>query len=129
MKCKVFTDKDGYITGYYQSDEGIDIEITNQFLNFMNCYKLNDNKIILDNEKYEVTVASEEKEKRINEILKELEQTDYVQDEFINSLLGLTNPVTFITDLIALISNVMKDYPSIINERKTLIAELESLLK
>ena len=128
MKYKISTDKDGYIIKIEKDEKGIDIDISSMLLGFLNCYQLNDNKVVLDTEKYQSILNEDEKQSRISEILKELEQTDYVQDEFINSLLSLNNPVTFITDILALMSNVMKEYPSIIAERKSLIAELKTLI-
>lgn len=129
MKCKVFTDKDGYITGYYQNDDGIEIEVTDQFLNYMSCFKLTEGKVILDEEKLQQTIATESKDSRITELERLLADTDYIQDGLISGLLQLKNPVTFITDLIALLTSTLNEYPAIIAQRAEWIAELKNLKK
>lgn len=128
MKYNIKTDDNGYITEIRQDEKGIEIEITEQFLSFMTCYKLSGTNIVLDQEKMNSMIMEEQKENRVAEIINELERTDYVQDEFIDSLLSLNNPVTFITDILALISKMTKDYPQIIAKRKELIVELKSLI-
>ena len=128
MKYKVITDKDGFIQSVEKSDEGMELKLDQDMIMNLDCYKLVEGKIVMDSEKYEQKKADKQKSDRIAEIMNELDDTDYVQDEFINSLLSLNNPVTFIADMISLMNGVMKDYPNIIAKRKSLIAELKTLI-
>lgn len=129
MKYSVITDKDGYITAVQKDDKGIEIVISDQFIRYMSCFKLKDGKVVLDEEKLEQTVADESKENRIAELERLLADTDYIQDGMISGLLQLKNPVTFITDFIALLTSTLTEYPAIIAQRAEWIAELKSLKK
>lgn len=129
MKYSIITDKDGYITAIQKDEKGIDVSITDQFLRYMSCFKLEEGKVILDEEKLQQTIATESKDSRIAELEKLLADTDYIQDGLISGLMQLKNPVTFITDLIALLTSTLTEYPAIIAQRAEWIAELKSLKK
>lgn len=129
MKYSVITDKDGYITAVQKDEKGIEIVISDQFLRYMSCFKLDEGKVILDEEKLQQTIAAESKDNRIAELERMLAETDYIQNGLISGLLQLKNPVTFITDLIALLTSTLTEYPTIIAQRSEWIAELKSLKK
>lgn len=128
-KYEILIDEAGYITGLIQSDKGIEIDIKNIMLDYLSCYKLADNKVVIDSEKYEQEKTERNTNERITILEKNLSDTDYVQDGLISSLLQLKNPVTFITDLIALLSSTLTEYPTIIAQRAEWIAELKQLKK
>ena len=129
MKYSVITDKDGYITAIQKDEKGIEIIISDQFLRYMSCFKLEDGKAELDEEKLQQVMAAESKDNRIAELERLLADTDYIQDGLISGLLQLKNPVTFIADFIALLTSTLTEYPAIISQRAEWIAELKSLKK
>lgn len=129
MRYSITTDKDGYITAIQKDDKGIEITISDQFLRYMSCFKLDEGKVVLDEEKLQQAIAAESKDSRIAELEKLLADTDYIQDGLISGLLQLKNPVTFIADLIALLTSTLTEYPAIISQRAEWIAELKNLKK
>lgn len=129
MLYRITTDAEGFVLSIEQDEKGIEIDPSKLDLDYLNCYKLNENKLVLDEEKYNAVIASETKDRRISELIGLLESTDYVQDGLISGLLQLKNPVTFITDLIALLNSTLTEYPAIIAQRAEWIAELKSLNK
>ena len=129
MLYRITTDAEGFVLSIEQDEKGIEIDPSKLDLDYLNCYKLNENKLVLDEEKYNAIIASENKDRRISELIGLLESTDYVQDGLISGLLQLKNPVTFITDLIALLTSTLTEYPAIIAQRSEWIAELKSLKK
>ena len=129
MLYRITIDAEGFVLSIEQDEKGIEIDPSKLDLDYLNCYKLNENKLVLDEEKYNAVIASENKDRRISELIGLLESTDYVQDGLISGLLQLKNPVTFITDLIALLTSTLTEYPAIIAQRSEWIAELKSLKK
>ena len=129
MKYKCITDEEGYIIKIEKDDKGIDIDLTDQFISFMSCFKLDNGKAVLDEEKLQQTIAAESKDSRIAELERMLAETDYIQDGLISGMLQLKKPVTFIADLIALFTSTLTEYPTILAQRAEWIAELKSLKK
>ena len=129
MLYRITTDAEGFVLSIEQDEKGIEIDPSKLDLDYLNCYKLNENKLVLDEEKYNAIIASENKDRRISELIGLLADTDYIQDGLIIGLLQLKNPVTFITDLIALLTSTLTEYPAIIAQRSEWIAELKSLKK
>lgn len=129
MKYRIETDSAGFITGIFADDKGKEFDISDLKTEFLNCYKVAEGVPVLDNEKYESVLSENEKENRIAELKSELSSTDYIQDGFVTGLMQLKNPVTFIADLISLISDTMTAYPAVMNRRAELINELKQLDK
>ena len=129
MKYKVNIDKDGYIESIFADEKGIEIDISSIKLDYLFCYRLEEGKVVLDENKYNTIISNEAVEARIAELQSLLASTDYIQDGLISGLLQLKNPVTFITDLIALLTGTLTEYPTIIAQRSEWIAELKSLKK
>ena len=129
MLYRITIDAEGFVLSIEQDEKGIEIDPSKLDLDYLNCYKLNENKLVLDEEKYNAVIASENKDRRISELIGLLADTDYIQDGLIIGLLQLKNPVTFITDLIALLTSTLTEYPTIIAQRSEWIAELKSLKK
>lgn len=129
MLFKIQIDNDGYVMSMEKSydGQGIDIDLGGIHLGKIVCYKLVENKLVFDEEKYQSIVAEDERLERIRELTKLLADTDYIQDSFIAGLMGLTNPLTFVSDLISLIASVTKDYKTILQQRTEWINELKYL--
>ena len=132
MKYYLYKNADGFISGFIKSEKefNYDGSLPDDFILSLpeGWYMQNGNDLIKDEGREEIVLTGRSKKKRIEEIMKELETTDYVQDDFIDSIMSLNNPVTFITDILALISKITKDYPQIIAKRKELITEMKTLI-
>lgn len=129
-KYSFFKDKNKYITGYYEnSTKGIEFEITEQFLNYMNCYKVEDNSVIFDEEKYDLVVAEELKEKELTELKNYILDTSDTANDFVEELLLLDNPLTFVSDFVALIKSYRETYKTILAQRKQARQRIKELEK
>lgn len=129
MKYLVNTDKDGYVSGLFQDEKGIEIDLSKIDLAMLFCYKLNDGKLILDEAKKESIIGSRNNEQRIAELRKMLTESDDIMGGMLDGMASLTNPVTFISDFIKLIGDMNSKYADLIAQRKAWREELESLLK
>ena len=129
MKYRVLTDDNSFVTGLIEDEKGI--EIDSQILNavYLSAYQFINDKLVLNEEKYQQMKKTDEDTTRINELERMLAETDYIQDGLISGLLQLKNPLTFVTDLIALLTSTLTEYPAIIAQRAEWIAELKSLKK
>lgn len=133
MKYYLYTNDEGFVSGFVQAEKEFnydgDIPADLSASTPEGWYKLEQNKLIEDTGRKEAVILSRTNENRIAELEKLLSDTDYVQDGLISGLLQLKNPVTFVTDLIALLSSTLTEYPAIIAQRAEWIAELKTLKK
>ena len=129
MKYEFILDENNYIYGFKNSEKGIEFDPSSIEFEYITCYKLVDNKVILDEEKKEWKIATENKEEEINELKNYLLVTSDTANDFVEELLSLDNPVTFISDFIALIKTYRNTYKTILAERKTARDRLKELEK
>lgn len=81
MKYELILDENNYLIGFSHTETEKDIyEINTSEMNldFINCYKLVDNKIIFDKEKYDNLVHKKSKEQEIITLKQELATYDYI---------------------------------------------------
>ena len=81
MLYKLILDENNYLTGFVHTETEEDIYELNASemkLDYLNCYKLVDDEIIFDEEKYSSLVDTKAKEQEIMRLKKELESTDYI---------------------------------------------------
>ena len=130
-RYKVELDSDGYIVSIYvpadESEGEYELDLSTLDVDFLNCYKIIGGVFTLDEDKKQSIISAEQVIERIAELKQKLADTDYIQDGFINGLMGLNKPATFIVDLISLISSTMSDYSAIISQRAEWINELKQL--
>lgn len=133
MKYYLYINDKGYVSGFIRSEKDFnydgdlpeDIVISTP----EGWYKLETGKLLIDAERKEQVISSRAKDVRIEELQKLLADTDYIQDGFINGLLQLKNPLTFVSDLIELITGTMTEYPQVLAQRSEWVAELKTLKK
>ena len=80
MKYKLYLDENNYLTCFAHTGTEEDIyelKPTEMKLDYLNCYKLVDDEIIFDEEKYNSLVDTKAKEDEIARLKKELADTDY----------------------------------------------------
>lgn len=125
---KVELDKDNYLLGFYQDDEGkYDFDPSKMNLDYKTCYKLVDGEFVFDEEKKQAIDEEVEKAYEISGLKEYLISTSDVANEFVEKLFSLTNPLTFVSDLISLMSSYKNTYKTILAERKTARDRLKEL--
>lgn len=80
MKYKLNLDKNNYLISFVHTNTEEDIYELNASemkLDYLNCYKLVDDEIIFDEEKYNTLVDTKAKAEQIAELKKQLADTDY----------------------------------------------------
>ena len=125
---KIKLDKSGYLTGFYEDAKGeVEVLPSDMMLEYINCYKIENGNIVFDEEKYESIVLEEEKALEISELKEYLISTSDVDNDFIEQLFSLTNPLTFVSDLISLMSTYKNTYKTILNKRRQARDRLKEL--
>ena len=135
MKYEIQT-KDDYVSGIIHNGNEKDIYdedfIINTFYkdgHLINCYKLINGEYILDTEKETKEIEQNNKERRLSTLYKYLDETDYITARAFEEVMALNNPVTFITDIIAILVKYATQYKDVIAQRKIVRAEIEELEK
>ena len=133
MLYTVNTDINNYVLSLSHTDhDNIELDITKIDTKYLTAYQLVDNNMVLDEVKKAELIYQEEqktKAERIAELKKYLTETDYITARTVEDIMGLTNPVTFITDTIAILVKYATQYKDIIAQRKIVRAEIEELEK
>ena len=81
MKYKINVDENNYLTSFMHmaNEEDIyELKPTEMKLDYLNCYKLVNDKIIFDEEKYNTLVDTKAKEDEIARLKAELTKYDYI---------------------------------------------------
>ena len=122
-------DKDGFILSIsHTAGDNVSLNLEEMDLNHLNAYQLIDGKAVLNEEKLAELVAEEEereKESEIADLTSQLESSNDNMLGFLEDLGSLTNPLTFISDLISL----AKKYATLIANRKSIREQIEELKK
>ena len=130
MYVVIKTDKDNYVTDYYytnDADGAYDVSMSDVDVGYIGCYQFVDNKFILDNEKYEEEKADDEKQNEIILLKNNLADTDYIFCKELEEITSLSNPLTFVSDIIKILVNYATVYKDVIAQRKAWRARIEEL--
>jgi len=127
MKYEVVTDSNGYCVYIRHTGTKRDyVELNLDDYDFTNgrmaAYKLGKNELIFDNSKWSQInkVSEEENNKREIQTLKDrLLETDYIAAKWLEEIIALDNPLTWIRDIIAINIKYSKEYRDTIRKRKT----------
>ena len=80
MLYKLILDENNYLEGFVHmanEEDVYELNPSEMNLEYLNCYKLVDDKIIFDEEKYNALVDTKTKEDEIARLKQELADTDY----------------------------------------------------
>lgn len=120
MKVSVVVDDEKYIISISSNDEG-EYEIDDDFdFEYLHCYHLVDNKIVLDEDKKAEQINEEKNAEEIFELQNDLNSTDYIMARCFEEIMALNKPLTFIADMIAILVKYSKQYKDVIQQRKNL---------
>lgn len=127
-RYKLEFNEDGYLIGFC-TVLGDDYDYYGQMADFPNACsgwtKFADGKFVEDKEKKEEIIAETTKESEIADLTSQLESSNDDMLGFLEDLGSLTNPLTFISDLISL----AKKYATLIANRKSIREQIEELKK
>lgn len=126
-------DKDGFILSVsHTAGDNVSLNLEEMDLNHLNAYQLIDGKAVLNEEKLAELVAEEEQEAKYEEIY-ELEQnlnsTDYIMARMLEEIMALSNPLTFIADIIKIFASYATKYKDTLANRKKWRERIEELKK
>lgn len=115
-------DDKGYILSIGQTGhDSMDIDISKLDLNYLNAYKVVNSEVILDEARKAELIAEEIRRNasaEINDLKQKLSETDYIFAQEVEEISSLSNPVTFISDLIKILVSYSTKYKDIISNRK-----------
>ena len=120
-------DKDNYILSIsHTQNDNVELDLSTLDLKYLNAYKYENSEVILDEEKKAELIAEEEaraKAEEVQTLTEELHSSDEDMLAFLEDLGSLNNPLTFISDLIAL----AKKYATLIATRKSIREQIAAL--
>ena len=127
MKCFIIFDDDNYIVSVKSASDGVyDLPDDIDF-NYLNCYYLSDGKFLFDENKKALVDDDDSKRVEIEDLKKKLNETDYIFAQELEEITGLNNPLTFITDCIAILIKYSQIYKEAITNRKKWRARIKEL--
>lgn len=133
MRYTIYLDQRGYVTNITQTGRDF-VELNLEDYDFSNgrmrAYRLGHNRLIFDEAEWK-RIQDEEQhkadEKEISELEQKLSETDYIFAKYCEELLGLNNPLTWVSDVIKLNVKYMKQYSEVIKNRKAWRERIEEL--
>lgn len=135
MKYEVITDREGYCviirhTGTKRDIVELDLSQYDFSNGRMHAYKLGKDELIFDNSKWAYITGIEEKEniKKEIELLKQrLAETDYIAAKWLEEIISLNNPLTWIADVIKINIKYSTEYRDAIFRRKAWRKRIQEL--
>lgn len=135
MKYFVTVDARGYVvsivhTGTIKDFADLNLEDYDITDGRIRAYKLGKNRLIFDEQEYQNILNDRQKaqdEAEIEGLEQKLNETDYIMARYTEELLGLNNPLTWITDVIKLNVKYTKQYAEAIANRKKWRERIEEL--
>lgn len=115
--------------GPYDNSE-LDLETLD--VKHINAYRFIDNQAVLDQEKLNAMIAEEErigKALEIEELEKNLNSTDYIVARAFEDVMALTNPLTWVADVIKIMIKYSTQYAETLANRKIWRERIEELRK
>lgn len=127
----VNVDSNGYVLSIsHTANDNIELDLDKLNLKYLNAYKLVDGKLYLDEEVYNILVAEEEqreKDEEIADLESKLNRTDYIMAEMTEEFLSLSNPLTFVADVIKILADYKSRYKDVLSNRKAWRERIEEL--
>lgn len=129
MLYTVNKDENNFILSVsHTANDDTELDLDKMDLKYLNAYKMTESGAVLDEVKKALIIADEEaqeKAQHIMELWEELHSTDEDLFSFVEDIFTLKNPLTFITDLISL----MTKYATLVAQRQAIRKEIGDLQK
>ena len=135
MKYFVSVDNRGYVLSIVHTGtikDYVELNLDEYDLSKKRAYKLGKNKLIFDSEEWKRISDENEKKQDFKEIdtLKSfLYETDYIISRAFEEVLALTNPITWVADVIKINIKYTKQYKEALAERVKARTRIEELQK
>ena len=131
MLYTVNLDNDNFVLSVaHTPNDNVEINNLEDNKQYLHCCRLIGNLLVIDRDKkaaYEAKIKKEETEKRKAELHSLLNESDYIIARTFEQVMSCTNPLTFITDIIAIITKFSAQYGEVIANRQTWRDELEAM--
>ena len=135
MKYQVITDNDNYVqiirhTGTIKDFVELDLDDYDLSNNRLHAYKLGKDELIFDQERYQEILDEIQHKEDLKEIatLKSfLYETDYITSRCFEEIMALSNPLTWVADVIKITAKYSKQYKDTLAERVRARARIEEL--
>lgn len=126
MKYEVITDPQGYLlilrhTGTAKDFVELNLEDYDLSEDRLFAYKLGKNELIFDQSKYDEILDKKRRisnNKEISELKKRLQETDYIMSKWVEEIISLDSPLTWISDVIKINVRYLREYKEILKNRK-----------
>ena len=126
MKYEVITDREGYCviirhTGTKLDYVELDLDKYDLTDGRINAYKLGKNELIFDKSKWNSMKAKENviaNKESVATLKERLAETDYIAAKWLEEIISLDNPLTWIRDVISINIKYSKEYHDTIRKRK-----------
>ena len=132
----VQTDEDGYVvaisqTGNWQLDT-VELNLSNYNLTgkFISTYRLVNGTLIQDPIKLAAVIAEQTQvanNRRIKYLKELLAQSDYISSKWMEEIVSLNNPLTWVADVIKINIKYTKEYSQLLKNRKAWRQEIQEL--
>ena len=130
-KYKMILDENGYIKGFYTVEE--DYDFIGQMSEFPEACdgwtKCVNGELAVDEEKKQEILENIAKNTEISELEQNLNSTDYIMARMLEEIMALSNPLTFIADIIKIFASYAAKYKDTLANRKKWRERIEELKK
>lgn len=136
MRYSVSLDKEGYVQNIYRTGnprlDVVDLDLSLYDLSGLriHAYKLNKNELVFDEERYKLLIGKEEtkaNEKEVKTLKEKLNESDYIVARAFEEVMSLTNPLTWVADVIKIMVKYSSKYKEVISNRKIWRERIEEL--
>lgn len=123
MKYNVTTDVRGYVLNIVHTGtikDYVELNLDDYDLAKKRAYKLGKNKLIFDQKEWERISSEKEKKadfKEVDELKSFLYETDYITSRAFEEILALTNPLTWVADVIKINIKYTREYAQTLTQR------------
>lgn len=135
MKYFVSVDSRGYVLSIVHTGtikDYVELNLDEYDLTKKRAYKLGKNKLILDEEEWKRISDEAEKTKdfkEVDELKSFLYETDYITSRAFEEILSLTNPLTWVADVIKINIKYTKQYAEALKNRVIARNRIEEIYK
>ena len=133
MLYTVNLDKDNFILSLsHTANDDVDLDLDQMDLVHIGAYQLIDGIAVLNQDKLAELIDEEEQESKDAEIFdlqEKLNQTDYIVSRAFEEVMSLTNPLTWVADVIKIMIKYSTKYAEQLANRKTWRERIEELKK
>lgn len=135
MKYQVLTDRNGYVlsikqTGTKMDFVSLDLDKYDLSDGRIFAYQLGKNTLIWDEKRWNELQAIEQQKadtKEISSLKQMLNSTDWIMAKWVEEILSLNNPLTWVADVIKINIKYLKEYKQTIADRKSWRKRIEEL--